>query len=291
MFGWALGGTVALGAGDFLGYRATGRTTVPRLLAISEPVAAVLLLAGLLATGGRLSANTVSWSIAAGVTGGVGQLFLYPALGRGPVSVVAPVSGVTSAAVPVAFAVLVLGRSTTGMEWLGFVAAGVAVAVLSVTGDRRGARIDPATVVAAVAAGAAFGLCNVCFGQTPVSSGLWPGVLAHATVSLAVLPVALQRLAPDPILAAGGRHRFRPAPAESDKYLGLAVGLGALEALAVTCIMFATRADLAVAGAVIALYPAVTVLLNRLVYADPIRPSRIVGLALAAGSVTLLAYG
>ncbi len=90
------------GAGDFCGGLATRRARPLSVVLIAEISGAVLLLLAALAWRQPLpDLPTLGWSAGAGLAGAMGLVALYTALGRGHMGVVAPVSAVIAALVPI----------------------------------------------------------------------------------------------------------------------------------------------------------------------------------------------
>src|SRR5579884_651426 len=98
------------GVADFLGGTAARR--VPPAV-----VAMLAQLAGLLALGVILALlpaaalpSALGWGLLAGLAGGIGVPVLYRALAAGPMNVVAPLTALTSAVVPVGAGALLRGE-------------------------------------------------------------------------------------------------------------------------------------------------------------------------------------
>jgi uncharacterized membrane protein len=70
------------------------------------------------------------WSIAGGLTGGIGIVALYRGLAVGRMGVVAPVTGVLAAVIPVVFGIAVEGLPTT------MVIVGIGLAIVAVSSSR-----------------------------------------------------------------------------------------------------------------------------------------------------------
>ena len=87
----ALSGALAYGVSDFLGGVASRRIRPLVATAWAALFGIVPLLVGLLVLGGRFSSDAVLWGVVAGLSGGIGVLFLYTALAIG---------GITWSAVP-----------------------------------------------------------------------------------------------------------------------------------------------------------------------------------------------
>ena len=89
------------GVGDFAGGKATQRAAVLPVVWISKLVSLPLLAIYLVATYVPMTPIGLAWGGMAGVAGFVGLVLFYRALSEGAMAVVAPITGVTSAAIPV----------------------------------------------------------------------------------------------------------------------------------------------------------------------------------------------
>ena len=92
------------GSGDFLGGLAARRAHVLAVLTLAEGAGAVVALAAATLSPGSPSLAGLAWGIGAGLVGGLGLIIFYIGLAAGPMSVVAPVSGLVSTVLPVAVA-------------------------------------------------------------------------------------------------------------------------------------------------------------------------------------------
>jgi uncharacterized membrane protein len=100
----------AWGGGDFAGGLAARRAPVFGIVLGSQAVGMVLALVLAVVRAEPLPAAVdVAWSSLAGICGAVGLLALYHGLAVGRISVVAPVTGVLGAGVPVLIGVLLEG--------------------------------------------------------------------------------------------------------------------------------------------------------------------------------------
>jgi drug/metabolite transporter (DMT)-like permease len=301
------------GVSDFLGGTAARR--VP-----SAVVAMLAQMAGLLALGlimvvipAAVLPSALGWGLLAGLAGGIGVPLLYRGLAQGPMNVVAPLTALTSAAVPVAAGAL-LGERPSVQAWMGITLAVIAGVVVGVSlepsadrddtdggdsadgadsadgGDAAGAsatggRRDAVRGVAmALFAGVCFGGFFVLLAQADPVAGLWPVTAAKVAGSL-VAGVALLGA-----LRAGGLAGG-PGPLGAGGWR-LAVLGGVLDAVANALYLLAAHhGQLSVVGAVVALYPASTVLLARVLHGEKIGPLQLVGLLLAVPALVLVTSG
>src|SRR5580698_2542131 len=83
--------------------------------------------------GGLATRAGLAWGITAGLIGGAGVIIFYRGLAAGPMSVVAPVSGLVSTVLPVAAALAEGGRPGVGV-YAGAVLCLVAIVMTSAAG-------------------------------------------------------------------------------------------------------------------------------------------------------------
>lgn len=289
---YALLAAASWGAADFLG-GLLGRRAKPLAVAFAAALTGFVLLAGLvLLTGGEPTARDLWWGAAAGLGGGAGVALLYRGLAVGRMALVAPVTAVGAALLPVAWG-LARGERPGLVVGLGALLALVAVALVSwetadlddgdATETATGVVPPPAAtrlapgLVEAVGSGIGFGTFFILIDQVSSSAGLWPLVPMRAASVLLML-----------VVAAIVRVDVRPPRALWWPILAV----GTLDTIASTLYLLATRVGLLSLVAVLgSLYPAGTVLLARAVLRERIGPVQAVGLLLAAVAVTLITVG
>ena len=118
----ALLGAVSYGVSDFVGglvSRRVGGYSVAWLAQVGGLVAILLLLPFV---GGTPSGGDLAWAAAAGVGNAVGTVFVFRGLATGRMGVVAPVSGVVAATVPVVVGWFV-GERLSLLVWVGIAVA------------------------------------------------------------------------------------------------------------------------------------------------------------------------
>jgi drug/metabolite transporter (DMT)-like permease len=271
----ALASAVVYGGADFLGGLASRRASVFGVVALSQVVGLVALLALLPWLGGPVDGADLAWGAAAGAAGGGGLVVFFRTLARGVMSVIAPVTAVTAAAVPVVVG-LFYGDTVGVWPAVGIGVALVAVVLVSAEGGLSALRsARPAALAPALAAGSLFGLFFVLLDRTTADAGLTPLVAARiASVALVV------------VLALGGRQSLRVTrPALP---LVAVSGIGDMSANAL--FLLATQADgrLAITGVLASLYPVSTVVLAQLVLRERLVGAQVAGLLCAVGAVVLI---
>ena len=271
----ALASAVVYGAADFLGGLASRRTSVFGVVALSQVVGLGALLVLLPWLGGSVDGADLAWGAASGLAGAGGLVVFFRTLARGVMSVIAPVTAVTAAAVPVL--VGLLGGETIG-TWaaVGITLALLAVVLVSAEGGLSALRAARPTALApALLAGGMFGLFFVLLDRTSAEAGLTPLVAARvASVSLVV------------VLAMGGRQSLRVTrPALP---LVAVSGVGDMTANALFLLATQTGGQLAITGVLASLYPVSTVVLAQVVLRERLVGAQVAGLISAVAAVVLI---
>lgn len=271
----ALGSALAYGLSDFLGGLISRRTSAWPVAFIGQVGAALGGAVVALFHPGEPTTGDLLWGALAGVGSGTGGAFLYRGFAAGRMGVVAPVSAVGAAVLPVLVG-LGVGERPALLVWLGLLLALPAIWLVS-REPTAGSPGAAAGLVDGVLAGLGFGLLFVAMGQVPDSAGLWPVAVAQVTAVLAIAATATvlgQRWLPS--------HRLEA--------WGLVAGV--LATTAVVLFLLATQSGLLTVAAVLtSLYPAFTVLLAATVLREHIHRAQAVGLLLSGVAVALVAAG
>jgi drug/metabolite transporter (DMT)-like permease len=277
----ALGSAIAYGLSDFLGGLFSRRSSVwPVAVVVQVSGAAGVLLTSLLFAGDP-STTHLLWGLVSGIGSGLGTAFLYRGLATGRMSVVAPLSAVGAAVLPV-FVGVVTGDRPTVLAWVGIACALPAIWLVSAgEGDESvaGEHITRAStgIADGIVAGLGFGFLFVSLGQVPDGAGLLPAGIGMAASVFVVIA-----------LAAALRQPW--VPRERGAVSGVLVGV--IAAAATVLFQLASQSGLlTIASVLSSLYPAFTVLLAVLVLREHIHRGQAVGLAMAGTAVTLVALG
>jgi drug/metabolite transporter (DMT)-like permease len=313
---FSLGSAVVYGAADFFGGAASRRASARSVLLVSLPIGLIVLILAALVTGNTLSSHDAIWGLTAGLAGGTGLIVFYGALARGPMSVVAPVAALVSALLPVG-AGLLRGERPGPSVLTGVAICLAAICLVSLEEPRSGGgrarrarRARPArpAQAAPVRSRSARGpmlaaLSGVCFGvffillrEAGRNGGLWALVVSRAAGFAVVIAVGLAGWA----VARWSRARPERPPAQvparliptDPAALLIAILAGTLDSLANVLYLFATRAGmLSLAAVLTSLYPAITVLLARVIYSERLRMVQRLGVVLALLGVALVTAG
>ena len=271
----ALASAVVYGAADFLGGLASRRASVFSVVAVSQAAGLVALLLLLPWLGGPVTTADLLWGTVAGLAGSTGLMVFFRALAGGVMSVIAPTTAVTAAAVPVLVGVA-SGDRVGIWATAGIVLALLAIALVSAEeglGALRAAR--PAALGPALVAGAAFGCFFVLLDQTGEDSRLTPLVAARAASILLVVAVA-------------GATRRSLRPPRPTLPLIVASGIGDMAANGLFLLATQEPGQLAITGVLASLYPVSTVVLAQTVLRERLAGTQVAGLAAAAVAVVLI---
>jgi uncharacterized membrane protein len=212
-------------------------------------------------------------SVAAGLAGGIGITALYRGLAVGRMGIVAPVTGVMAALLPV-----VAGIATEGVPaslvLVGIGLAIVAVVLVSRIDDGGGGRSG---IELALVAGVGLGAFSVLVAQVSDGHAFGPLTVIRATEAVLIVGVILVT-----------RAAWRPP----GRLLPAIAGVGVLDRAGNGAFILAAQAGaLAVAAVLSSLYPVTTVLLATLFLKERVTRSHAVGIGLAVAAVACIAAG
>lgn len=274
----ALSGLV-WGTGDFAGGKATQRTAALTATVLSKAASLPVLGLYLVLLPATVRPASLGWAVVAGAFGMAGMIVFYRALAGGAMAVVAPVSAVTAAVVPLVIG-LVIQKPPGPLALTGAVCAIVAIALVSMAPSDGATKVDSRLIGLALAAGAGFGLFFVFLNQAGAAAGgkagLWPILAAHSAA-----------------LTLGGVLWLRNRKAMVLPHgvtLAWIVSAGVLDMTANVLYLLAAQGGLlSVVAPIASLYPVTTVLLAMLVDHERMRPVQLAGLGLAATALVLVA--
>ncbi len=279
----ALASAAAYGSSDFVGGWVSRRTPAWGVAFVVQLTSALAVLVVAVFVPRQPTTHDLLWGLLGGVGSGVGISFLFRGFAAGRMSVVAPLSAVGAAVIPVAVGLL------TGERPGLLVLAGVAVALPGIwlvsTGETAPGEPSPdaprsasdSGVLDGALAGVGFAGTFIGLGQLGDDPGLWPLVASQAMSAVTVA-----------VLATGmGAALFPVARAAWRAWPG-----GPLGSLALVLYRAATAAGLLTVAVVLtSLYPAMTILLAVLVLKERISRVQGLGLALCGVCVALVAVG
>jgi drug/metabolite transporter (DMT)-like permease len=241
---------------------------------VSQLVGTVLALVLAIVRGETMPLpEDLPWSICGGLTGGIGIVALYRGLAIGRMGVVAPVTGVLAAVIPVTFGIAVEGLPTITVI-VGIALAIVAVVLVSRVDDGRG---GASGLGLALVSGVAIGGFGIAINQ--ISAGHAFGPLTIIRASEAVLIGAIIVI---------GRQAWRT----DRRWLPAMAGVGVLDMAGNAGFILAVQAgSLAIAAVLSSLYPVTTVILATIVLRERVTRSHAVGIVLAVAAIVCIAVG
>jgi len=214
----------------------------------------------------------LGWAILGGVFGGIGIAALYRGLSTGRMGVVAPISGVLAAALPVGLGIVLQGMPGPARV-AGMIVALVAVVLVSQAGG-GGSRRD---IGLGLLAGCGIAVFNVALSRFSAGQVFAPlTVVRAAEGTMFVLAVVI------------GRRPWRMPRAA----LPLLILVGSLDMGGNALYILATQAGrLDVATILSSLYPVTTVILAAILLRERIAGSHLAGVLLAIVAIILIGAG
>jgi drug/metabolite transporter (DMT)-like permease len=269
-----LASAASWGAGDFSGGLAAKRSPVLGVLVLGQLAGATFMAAvALLTHEGAPPPSSLAWAVAAGAVGAVGLAALYRGLAVGRMAVVAPISAVLSAGLPVAWGALSEGPPPAA-RLAGFALALLGIWLVARAGGGGQAETGRTGLGLALLAGVCFGGFLVFMHLGARGGTFWPLAAARGTAFLLVLAAALGR---------GGA--WRPVAGA----LPLVLLSGTLDAGGNALFVLASHAGrLDVAAVLASMYPASTVLLAAALLRERVHRTQALGIAVALGAIALI---
>jgi drug/metabolite transporter (DMT)-like permease len=268
-----LAAALVWGAGDFGGGLTSRRSPVYGVVLVSQGTGLVLTGAIALALGEGIPAGRdLLICFVAGVLGAVGITMLYRGLAIGRMGIVAPVTGVLAAVIPV-----VVGFATEGVPGpiavTGIIIAVIAVVLVSRVADADGRE----GLTEALIAGTTIGLFGVAIAQ-----------LSEGNVFSALMVIRLAQGALVAAVVLVMRAAWRPGVS----ILPALVAIGLLDTAGNAFYLLAVQTgQLAIASVLSAMYPVATVVLAVVVLREPLTRNHTVGIVLAGIAIALIGAG
>ena len=244
------------------------------IVLVAQVVGAAIAFGASLLLGETMPAPIeLGWSVVGGIGAGIGIVLLYHALAHGRMGVVAPVTGVISASMPVLFGIV-----TEGLPGA-LVLAGIGLAIVAVVlvsriddgGDR------PSGVGTALVAGVALGAFGIAISQLGDGHTFGPLTVVRATEALLIVAIVVL-----------GRRPWRA----DRRLLPAMAGVGVLDMTGnATFILAVQSGSLAIAAVLSSLYPVTTVILATVILRERITRSHAVGIMLAAAGIVCITVG
>ena len=230
-------------------------------------VAAAMILGEAFPTGSDVLVCAIG-----GVLGAFGITMLYRGLAIGRMGIVAPVTGVLAAVIPVVAGFVVEGVPPP-LVIVGIVIAVVAVILVSRVADETGSR---AGLPEALTGGTAIGLFGVAISQLSPGDVFGDLVIRLVQGVLVAAAVLVMRAAWQP-----GRSLLLPL-----------IAIGVLDTAGNGFYLAAVQTgQLAIASVLSAMYPVATVVLAAVVLREPVTRDHTIGILMAGAAIALIGVG
>lgn len=270
---YGLGSAATWGAGDFSGGLATKRGNAFTVIFFSQIVGVAMLISLAAMFGEKLPGfEDLFMGGLAGIAGLLGLVALYRGLSKGRMSIVAPVSAVVTAIIPVVFASFA-EELPEPAQLMGFVVAVAAMWVLS-SSDKT-MKIEIRELRLPIVAGTGFGLFFILIDSAGGEAVYWPLIAARVASISFVTAMMLVR----------GRIEM---PSKSQ--LPFIAVTGIFDVLGnVFFVLAAQSGRLDISAVLASLYPAATVLLAWLILKERLMRHQWFGVAAAFFALVLIA--
>ena len=273
---YALMSAFAFGTADFLGGFSSRKNSATATVVWSQGAGLLtVLIAAPLMGAAAVEASDILWGIAGGISGAIGVLFLFRGLSTGIASIVSPVAAISGAVLPVLFG-LIIGERPPLLTWSGVALSLPAILLLSwEKGDIKDHVLRSVRI--GLISGALFGGFFIFISRTSEASGMWPLAAARAATVPLFIILSLIR---------GSRVRLEPGTRRMTLISGF------LDMAANVFYLLAARTGYLIIAVILsALYPAPTVMLQKIFLKENLTVLRIIGLVLSIAGASLIGAG
>jgi len=264
--------TVTWGMSDFTGGFASRRSNAFLVTTITHVSGAALMLGlGALLHEPFPSQHGIAWSMAAGTLGGLALAIFYKALAIGQMGLTAPVAALLGAAIPTLVGIVHDGWPGK-ITLIGFLLAAIGIWLIARVENDSG---RPAGLGLAVLSGLGFAGFFLCMREAGEIHALWAAGFARVASLVATSMIVVTT------------RQFRPLAMAG---IGLGVLAGFLDSTGSAMFVRASQSGRLDSAVVISsLYPAITVLLARLLLHEHLSRWRMIGLLAALIAVPMIA--
>ncbi|MDC7124693.1 MAG: EamA family transporter [Spirochaetales bacterium] len=273
---YALLSAAAYGTADFMGGFSSRKNAVTTTAIWTQLTGLIMAaIAALILGSTNVGLVDILWGIASGFSGVTGLLILYKGLSCGKVSIVSPSAALAGAIIPVIFGLLI-GERPPILTWIGIAFSIPAIIFLSwEKGEKEDHTIK--SLQYGLLAGTFFGGFFILLSQTSETSGMWP--LAAAKFGSLLLSFSILLFRKNKICLEKGTRK-------------LTILSGIIDMAANIFYLLASRTGYLIIAVVLsALYPAPTVILQRLFIHEKLTFIRIVGIILSITGAALIGIG
>jgi drug/metabolite transporter (DMT)-like permease len=263
---------VSWGSGDFSGGQATRKSHQYQVLILAASSGMVFLAISAFIRGeGMPSGRTIFWAGLAGLAGALGMAALYRALSMGNTASVAPTSAITCAALPVIFGLITEGLPDSS-QLAGFAVAFLGIWLVSRSPNAREKHLREGMTLAFLS-GIGFGGFFIFIAMVEKGQVFIPVLIARSvTLIVALIMLRVRRL---------------PLPGPGSNPFALLAGL--LDTGGNIFYLLATQfTRLDIAALLSSFYPAMTVILARVILKESISKTQLAGMILCLVALSLM---
>lgn len=270
---------LSYGASDFAAGIASRRVSAGPVTAVAQAVGLATAGVGVLLFPG-IGPRTAALELGAlsGVGSAIGTLALYHGMTTGRMAIVATLSAVLTAVIPV-LAGLLAGERLSALALIGIVLAVPAIGLIAwQPGSPANGHARPSGAGYGLLSGVGFAVLFIALDRAGTRSGAWPLLPGQAMSLLLVLPFA--------------RISERSRRGADRNTIILVLATGVVSGGANLLFLAATgHGDLAIVSVLSAMYPAVTVIMARLLLSEKTTARQSLGLIVAAAAIILVTIG
>jgi drug/metabolite transporter (DMT)-like permease len=262
------------GSSDFLGGIISRRIGAARTTLYVEMMGFVALLIAVILSGAPgIGLTEWLWCTGAGVIGSLGMIAFNQALSKGQMSIAAPVSSLTAAALPVLVGIFLSGLPpTTTLIGIGLALA--AIWLITQVGNGRSFTHSWRDLRMPLLAGLGFGFYFIFIHQGSQNATIWPMLVGRATGAITVVVYA----------ALTRQLKLAPHSPWGWIFLNMVGDIGGN----FFYIIAGQSGRMDVAVVLSSLYSFATVILGWLILHEKLNRSQLLGVALALASIVLL---
>ncbi len=273
---YALMAAFSFGSADFLGGFSSRKNSSIAAVVWTQTTGliTVLILAPLMGAN-QVTGSDIIWGMAGGISGALGLLVLFQGLSTGTAAIVSPLAALAGAAFPVLFGFLT-GERPPVITWTGVALSLPAILLLSWEKEDKNENITQSLQLGLLA-GALFAAFFIFLSKTSENSGMWPLVASRfITTPLFILIAVIRKTE---LRLEMGTHR-------------LTILSGILDMAANAFYMLAVRTGYLIFAVILSsLYPAPTVILQKIFIHERLTKMRIAGLILSIAGAALIGVG
>jgi drug/metabolite transporter (DMT)-like permease len=268
---YALAAAFVWGTGDFTSGFAARRIGAFHALLVSFTFGLIAIVGVTLASGEPMpAARDMVWGAVAGLLGTGGFMAMLQGFATGRISVVAPVSAVLTAGIPMLIGAITIGLPRE-LQLAGCVLALVSMWLVSLRDEKER---SPSGFSYAVLAGIGFAAFFTALDQISEGAVFWPLVASRLTSTLLLAGIALARR--QPVVPKGSP-------------MGVLVFAGILDVLGNLLFLMALQTGrLDIASVLVSLYPGVTVLLAAFILKERMTRLQAFGVVLAIVAIAMI---